>query len=786
MARDNPIPAGGYQWLNAHQARTLLAAIARVFPEDDSGPGAVQIGVATYIDRALGGHDADSRPAYRRGLEALDEDAAARVGRLFADCDPDAQDAILRDIEVRERAAAPAPLARPFFQTLLTHTREGLFSDPIYGGNRAMAGWRLLGFPGIQLSYGARDVAHDVAIRTRRLYSLEDWGRALKPGWMTDRTATRADPVFGRGAPARSTGLRPQGVDARAPVPDVCIVGMGAAGSTAAYALGNAGMRVVVLEAGHAIDSRDSRPDELYAAYARGGHSPKFNQELQTWRPNATAAATTAHYSLGKMANGVGGATQIYGTWMRRYQHHDFAIRSGTIARYGETALPAGSALADWPISYGDLEPYYSRVERVMGIAGIGGNLRGEPVPGGNPFEPYRSEPLPLPPTRRAPTGELFSEAARRLGYHPYPVPVSVNSEPYDGRPACTYCSWCTFYVCHNDSKSTAGNTFARKALALRTVELRTHCRVVAINADEDGTVTSVDYVDPEGLVVRQRARVFIVAGYTFENVRLLLLSRSPAFPNGLGNNRGQVGKYFMTKMYQTVLGLFPGKRLNRFVGAGHQGTIMDDFVGDNFDHAGLGFIRGATISCEEQIHPIGASRMPLPPGVPAWGAAYKRHVVRHWNSIADMRIQPETLPYEDTFLDLDPRVRDTSGLGLPVVRITWDIHENERLMMGHLEGKVREILREMGASGDGGIWAGPRFTGAGSAHDLGGCRMGAAPASSVVEASLRVHDSPNLYVMGGAVFPSGGGINPTLTIQALTWRACDELAREWGRGRGA
>jgi gluconate 2-dehydrogenase alpha chain len=201
----------------------------------------------------------------------------------------------------------------------------------------------------------------------------------------------------------------------------------------------------------------------------------------------------------------------------------------------------------------------------------------------------------------------------------------------------------------------------------------------------------------------------------------------------------------------------------------------MDDFVGDNFDHTGLGFLRGATISCEEQLQPIGAARTPPPPGVPSWGSAYKAHLLEHWNSIADLRIQPETLPYRDTFLDLDPRVRDRSGLGLPVVRITWDIHQNERRLIDFVEAKTRAILQEMGAAT---IWTGTRFTGAGSAHDLGGCRMGTDPASSVVDQTLRVWSTPNLYVYGGAVFPSGGGINPTRTIQALVWRAAEALAR--------
>jgi gluconate 2-dehydrogenase alpha chain len=550
--------------------------------------------------------------------------------------------------------------------------------------------------------------------------------------------------------------------------PDVCIVGMGAAGATAAYVLAEAGLRVLVLEAGRDLDQRDARPDELMAAYARGGYGPKFNQELQTWRPRPDAEAVPATYSLGKMVNGVGGSTQIYGTWMRRYQPHDFQIRSTTVARYGEAAIPTGANVVDWPLTYDDLEPYYGRVERIMGVGGVPGNVRGQPVPDGNPFEGFRSGPLPLPPPRRTPTGELFTAAARRLGYHPFPVPATINAEPFDGRPACTYCGWCTFYVCHNDSKTTAGNSFARRALASGRVELRTGCRVVGINRQPDGRVASLEYLDPDGRVQRASAGRFVLAGYTFENVRLLLTS-------GVGNERGQVGRYFMTKMYCSVLGLFPGQRLNRFVAPAACGDIMDDFVGDNFDHTGLGFVRGATISCEEQLQPIGASRMALPPGVPSWGRAYKAHLLENWNSIADLRIQPETLPYEDTFLDLDPRVRDRSGLGMPVVRITWDIHENERRLIDFAEEKTRRILEEMGAAR---VWTGGRFTGAGSAHDLGGCRMGTDPASSVVDTTLRVWETPNLYVYGGAVFPSGGGINPTLTIQALVWRAAEELAR--------
>src|SRR5579871_3540420 len=210
--------------------------------------------------------------------------------------------------------------------------------------------------------------------------------------------------------------------------PDACIVGLGAAGTVAAYVLGMAGMKVVALEAGRSFSLEDFRRDEIAHAYfQRAGLGPKFNLETQTWRPDAAHESVPASYSLGRMMNAVGGSTMHYGTWMRRFQPGDFKPRSETIARYGEEALPPDNAMADWPISYDDLEPYFSRIETMMGIAGIPGNIEGRPVADGNPFEGYRSAPLPLPPLRPCRAGALFSKAARLRGYHPFPVPASIN-----------------------------------------------------------------------------------------------------------------------------------------------------------------------------------------------------------------------------------------------------------------------------------------------------------------------------------------------------------------------
>jgi gluconate 2-dehydrogenase alpha chain len=564
--------------------------------------------------------------------------------------------------------------------------------------------------------------------------------------------------------------------------PDVIVVGLGPAGATAAYALCAAGMRVVALEAGPHRTKAEYRLDELTeSVFQRARLGPKFNQELQTWRPHADAPTKPALYSLGKMNNGVGG-TVVYSAWLRRYLPDDFRRRSKTIARYGEDALPEGSSIVDWPISYDDLEPYYTAVEQITGVAGIPGNIRGEPVKGGNPFEGYRSEGYPLPPLRTAGLSELFREACEVSGYHPYPVPAGINSIAHGGRPACTYCGYNAFFGCHNGAKSTVDLTFIPKAVETGNLEIRTESRVLCVTTDGKGRASGVDYMDAEGNLTHLDAPIVVLAAYTFENVRLLLLSKSDQFPNGLANGHGQVGKYFAPKQLPRVLGILPDRTVNRFTGPSAQGMLIDDFLSDNFDHTGLGFIGGASLGVIQQSQPISIAKDTLPPDVPSWGRGYKAHLVKNWNSYFAIEAQPEGLMYESNFLDLDPLARDRSGLGLPVIRITFQQYRNELAVIDFVRTKSVDLLKKMGVEK---IWTGPTLTGVGSSHDLGGLRMGVDENTSVVNADLMTHEVPNLYVMSGAVFPSCPGINPTLTIQALCWRAADTLAREWAKGRG-
>ena len=558
--------------------------------------------------------------------------------------------------------------------------------------------------------------------------------------------------------------------------PDVCIIGLGAAGGVAAHVLTSAGLDVVGLEAGPHWAKEDFAPDEMTMYNRRNTLGAKFNSELQTLRPDEETATRPADYSLGMMMNGVGGGTVHWGAWARRFFPTDFLIRSATIARYGEEVLPADGDVVDWPFTYEDLEPYYTKAEYALGISGAAYRVNGEVVDSehGNALEADRSAPFPMPPLRSFGWGERFKDASRRLGLHPFNVPAGVNSVPYDNRPACTYCGFCSGYGCYNDAKASTLVTTIPKAAATGRLDIRPFSRVLRVNTDVSGKATSVDFIGPAGTVDRIEAQVFLLSAYTTENVRLLFLSASDRFPRGLGNNHGLLGKFFMTHQYVEVMALFD-EEINRFTGPTPQAVALDDYNADFFDHTGLEFIRGGAIGMENQTHPIGASEN-VPPGAPGWGRGYKEWMLRNWNRVTFLRAQPESLAYASNTMDLDPVARDTSGVGLPVVRFTYRQRDNELRMINFLQDRMGEILTEMGARE---VWQGRTWTGVGSSHDYGGCRMGSDAATSVCDGAGRLHDTPNLFVLGGATFNSCAGQNPTLTIAAMAWRTADRVVED-------
>ena len=738
MAASEPLLA-----LTAHEGRTAEAVFARMFPVDDENPGATEIGALTYLDRSLAGAYAEHLQLYRDGLAALDAVTRERFGRPFADAGAADQDALLGELERGAVGGWTAPEQGPFFDLMRTHLQEGLFGDPAYGGNRDKLGWRTIGHPGIWLENSAEEqLSAEPVTKGGRIQSLADIAHEL--------AATREEfPVPGFDP---SRGATPPEDEA-----DVVIVGVGGVGGFIAPVLAKAGLRVVGLEAGPWWRLDDFRPDELGATYyCRAEMGPKFKQETPRWRRQEGEPTRDLTFSLGRMMNGVGGSVIHYGGWLRRFPAHNFRLRSHALERWGARAIPDGSTVTDWPIAYEELLPCFAAIERIVGIGGDEDNV----------FLPH-DDTYPLPPTRPFRMGELFKAAARSLGLHPHASPIGMTTKPYHGFPEMTYCAWNNGFGSWTGDKWHPGLTSVREALATGNFDLRTGCRVTRVVTDSDGRARGVEYVDAAGEPRIQQAGTVILAAYTFENVRLMFLS------GGLGNATGQLGKHFMTKMFPHVDGYFPDVVFNRHTGPAAQAVVLDDFLAESFDSFGHGFLGGSTLGAENQFLPIQISRETLPPDVPRWGQGYKDHI-RTWQHWAVVRMQPEALPYEHNFLDVDPHHRDRSGLGLPVLRVTYDLQPNEHRLAEFMEGKSEEILRAMGASK---TWRGPRFTGAGSSHDLGGCRMGDDPAVTVVDRHLQVHDTPGLYVFSGAVFPTCAGVNPTLTLWALCLRAARGLA---------
>jgi gluconate 2-dehydrogenase alpha chain len=745
MGTDSVSPRRVFTAINSHEAETLGALFERLFPADEYGPGASSIGAVPYLDRALSGPYTHHLETYRLGVIALDAESAERFGTQFVDTPVAHQDELIAGLERGLASNFRAVDPKAFFELARSHLQEGLFSDPIYGGNRNKSGWRLLGHPGVWLENSAEEnLSATPADKAGEIRSLTDLELPI-----TERLPIPGfDPHRGTAEPA--------------PEADILLVGAGAVGSVVAPIFAKAGLKVIALEPGPFRTQADYRPDELSSAYyCRATMGAKFLTEIPRWRRNDGEPTREATFSLGRMMNSVGGSIIHYGGWLRRFHPHHFRMLTYVRDRWGLRSLPAMCTLADWPVTYNELEQYYTLLEHEIGVAGDESN----------PFI-RRSKPLPMPPMRPFRLGELYRETTEKMGLHPHPVAAGVNTIPYHGRPATTYCAWSNGFGSYTGDKWDPSLTSIPEALATGNLDLRTHCRVTRVQTNANGHVQGAFYVNPQGLLRFQKARVVILCAYTFENLRLLFLSGDSRHPNGLGNNRGQLGKCFMTKMFAHVDGFFPDIIFNRHTGPAAQGLVVDDFFSAEFDSFKHGFIGGATLGAEQQFLPIQISREALPPDVQRWGKPYKDHL-RQWQHFGVVRIQPDTLSYHSNFVDLDPHFRDRSGIGDPVIRITYDLRENEQRLADWMETKSEEILRNMGATK---TWRGDRFTGVGSSHDFGGARMGNDPATSVVDPEMEVHDTPGLYVFSGAAFPTCPGINPTLTLLALVCRAAERL----------
>jgi gluconate 2-dehydrogenase alpha chain len=572
----------------------------------------------------------------------------------------------------------------------------------------------------------------------------------------------------------------------RLPPVDAVLLGVGLVGSVLGRELTKAGLKVVGLERGQ---PRSTVPDfqgpqmhdELKYSIRKGLMQDNAREGMTFRNKASETALPIRRWESFLPGTGLGGALVHWNGQTYRFQDTDLRMRTRTVERYGEKAIPQGTLVQDWGVSYNDLEPHYDRFEYLLGTSGKAGNIKGQKMPGGNPFEDPRAREYPTPPQKEPYGSALFRKAAASLGYHPFTQPSSNLSQPYTNPEgmqlrSCMFCGFCERYGCEHYAKSSPQTILLPKLLADPNFQLRTQCQVLRINLDKDRKkAVSVTYADAQGREFEQPANLVVVGMFALNNVRMLLLS-GIGQPYDPATGKGVVGRNYA---YQTTSGVnvfFDQKvNINPFMRSGASGTVIADFVSDNFDHGPLGWLGGAFVG-EVMSHGRPIEFHPTPPGTPAWGSAWKKAVVQHYNHTSNLNIHGSSIATVQNYLDLDPTYKD--AWGLPLLRITFDFPENDLKMSAYITQKATEIGRAMGGRQ---VVGAPRkgpytVTQYQTTHNTGGTVMGTDPSTSTVNRYLQSWDVPNVFVIGASNFPQNASYNPTDTVGALAYWAADAI----------
>jgi choline dehydrogenase-like flavoprotein len=716
-------------WLTAGERAAVTALASVIVPSSDDTPGAAEMDVlgapaAARMDEWVRASPA-KQALYARGLIAFDELAERRWGTPFAQLSETRQHELLTQIDAAHQrrhrdASLPGKVwkklelvgematgwsaAVDLFPTLVQDVFAAFYTSEV--------SWMWLGYDGPPMPRGYADLEHP------------------RPPEESSRTMT----LRGVTSPDRSKA-RPAG---RGADPDVVIIGSGAGGAVVAKELTEAGVNVVVLEVGRRYNPYEDYPTDRTDFELAG--PGVFSAENPLRDLYTTGDDRFFSYNRSK---GVGGSTLKYVAMNPRLHESDFRA-------YSEDGV--GS---DWPITYADLEPYYSRVEYELGVSGPGGSER-------NPFDPPRSRPYPTPPHHFNLASQAVMRGAAKLGLHMVREPLAIPSRDWNGRPACIGAGTCHM-GCSISAKSSMDVTYVPKAEATGRLDLRTESMAFRIELGPGGRARRVLYFDREGREQAVEARIIVVAGNAIETPRLLLLSSSGAFPNGLANSSGLVGKNFMEHLAVFSRGVLPNQT-DPWRGTPTGGMIQDDYA----TRSANGFARGwTTIVTSNAPWPLAAARR-----VPGWGSDHKSRLKDTFAYSVCLASIGEQLPDARNQVALDPTRKDS--FGLPVPHLVNVPRDNDRAMVAAITTRLRSILEAAGCTT---ITSNELQQGM-SSHYLGTCRMGSDPGTSVVDAYGRTHDVPNLFIADGSVFVTGGAVNPALTISALATRTAEEIVR--------
>ncbi|WP_246143517.1 GMC family oxidoreductase [Colwellia echini] len=565
---------------------------------------------------------------------------------------------------------------------------------------------------------------------------------------------------------------------------DICIIGSGAGASPIAHQLSLAGAKVLVLEKGPWLTEKEFFKDELTIS-VHDAYNPKLINEQHVieeqyldennkpfWHGEKTSDSGWSWWN----GNVVGGSSNFMSGYFHRLKPIDFRLKSefGTIK---------GANVADWPISYEELEPYYAKVEREVGVSGRVVK---------HPHQEPRSSDFPYPPVAESPISSWIDKAAADIGYHAIPVPRAILSQPAMGRKSCEYSGYCSSYGCSSGAKGSGRAALLNNAVASGNCTIISNAKVYNIASDENGKITGVHYYDKIGRKKSVTAKIYVVACQAVETSRLLLSSSSKKFPNGLANNSGQVGKNLLftgggvgegdfnyadlttEKVNQLkVVGPF----INRALQDWYQ--ISDkNFNGANND----GQAKGGTIDFLFHQNPIARSR-----GSQwgtdqngndqlIWGEALKQNLKQEFTSYKTLRFEVfnDWLPTDDCFVSLDKEVTDQWGD--PVAKVRIGYHEHDLKVGEYLSQKAEKLLEALGASNISSSVSGSPSTNL----MAGGCRFGNDPKTSVLNKDCRAHEVDNLYVTDGSFMPTGGSVPYTFTIYANAFRVADKIKAHW------
>ena len=559
---------------------------------------------------------------------------------------------------------------------------------------------------------------------------------------------------------------------------DVVVVGLGWAGSLMSIELAQAGLKVRALERGGDRSNAEAaypKPADEYAYNVRNKImiTPKEGALTVRHTP-ADVALPTRKWGAFVPGTGVGGSGLHWTGVLIRPTPTDLKLKTYVDQNYKKGVLQSDMQVQDFPFTWEEIEPFMDFFDKVCGLSGNTGNLKGEIQPGGDPFEGPRSSPFPLPALKDTLNNTMFKQAATKLGWHPFPNPSANVSQawtnPYGNQIApCNYCGYCSKYPCLNYSKASPQTAVMEALKRMENFSYKVNANVLKVELHPDGkTARGVTYADENNNEVFQPAKIVVLAGFQFTNVRLMLLS-GIGKPYDPRTGQGVIGRNYAFLSNGGTTLFFKDKHFNPFATAGATGQMFNDISPGNFDGPGLGIVGGAKIhSSQATGTPIATS---LPKGTPGWGQGWKEGMQDWYGHSMKISITSTCMSYRDNYMDLDPTYKDPWGL--PLLRMTFDWKLNELKLQQHLRKIVLDITKELNPDSftESFLKMDSHFdlTQYVSTHNVGGAVAGDSPRDSAINKYMQSWDVHNVFVPGGNAFPHNFQANPTAMIGAMT-----------------